>query len=62
MAYFEDLSVYSYHNSFFYRPDTRNVGWLAKGQDFPKLAFRFARIDGEGRRVELYIPIHLDED
>ncbi len=37
MAYFEDLSVYSYHNSFFYRPDTPNVGWLAKGHDFPKL-------------------------
>ena len=35
MAYFEDLSVCTYDNSF-YRPDTRNVGWLAKGHDFPK--------------------------
>jgi|SRR5208283_1275721 len=37
MAYFEDLSDYTYHNSFFYRPNTRNVGWLGLGHDFPKL-------------------------
>jgi len=36
MAYFEDLSVYIYDNSF-YRPDTLNVGWLAAGHDFSKL-------------------------
>jgi hypothetical protein len=37
MAYFEDLSQYSYHGSYFYRPHTKNVGWLESGHDFPTL-------------------------
>jgi hypothetical protein len=36
MAYFEDLSDYSYHDSYFYRPVTKNVGWLADGYEYPK--------------------------
>jgi len=34
MAYFEDLTDYSY---YLYRPHTKNVGWLASTHDFPKL-------------------------
>jgi hypothetical protein len=35
MAYYEDLSTYTYHNSAFYIPGTKNIGWLALGHDFP---------------------------
>jgi len=38
MTYFEDLADYSYHDSYFYRPHTKSVGWLDGGHDFPKTA------------------------
>jgi hypothetical protein len=34
LAYFPDLSEYTYGQSFFSRPGTKNVGWLAKGYPF----------------------------
>lgn len=34
MAYFEDLSDYCY-SSYFARPGTKSVGWLARGHEFP---------------------------
>ena len=37
MAYFEDLSDYTYHSSFS-RPCTEAVGWLALGHEFPTAA------------------------
>jgi hypothetical protein len=36
MSYFEDLSDYTYHDSYFYRPETKNVGWLDAAHEFPK--------------------------
>jgi hypothetical protein len=36
MAYFDDLSEYTYHGSMFYRPGTKNVGWLAAGHHFER--------------------------
>jgi hypothetical protein len=36
MAYYEDLSEYTYHMSSFFRPGTKNVGWLALGHEFGK--------------------------
>ena len=38
MTYYEDLSDYTYHGSAFYRPATKNIGWLGLGHEFPKLA------------------------
>jgi len=34
MTYFKDLSEYSYHGSVFYRPGTKNIGWLGSGHEF----------------------------
>ena|SRR5579862_188258 len=34
MTYYKDLSEYSYHGGAFYRPGTRNVGWLELGHEF----------------------------
>ena len=34
MTYFEDLSDYSFGRAIFFRPVTRNVGWLGKGYAF----------------------------
>jgi hypothetical protein len=36
MAYFEDLSDYTYFRLEFYRPRTKNVGWLDSAHEFPK--------------------------
>ena len=36
MAYFEDLSIYSYHGSHCYRTITKNIGWLAADHSFEK--------------------------
>jgi len=36
MAYFADLSDYTYHAAF-YRPATKNVGWLERGHDFEQM-------------------------
>jgi hypothetical protein len=36
MAYFDDLSRYAYHGAAFYRPDTKNIGWLDPRHEFPK--------------------------
>jgi hypothetical protein len=36
MTYLKDLSDYTYHHSVFYRPGTKNVGWLGLGHDFKK--------------------------
>jgi hypothetical protein len=38
MAYFEDLSEYSYLDSYFYRPRTKNIGWLDATHEVPKSA------------------------
>ena len=38
MAYFDDLSDYTYWDLRFYRPGTRNVGWLDSAHEFPKAA------------------------
>src|SRR5580692_7816376 len=35
MAYFEDLSEYSYHR-FACRPGTKNIGWLGPDQEFDR--------------------------
>jgi len=35
MAYFKDLSEYSYGNLPFARPGTKTIGWLGGGHDFP---------------------------
>jgi hypothetical protein len=35
LAYFEDLSIYSYHAEFV-RPNTLNVGWLSDSKSFAK--------------------------
>ena len=32
--YFEDLSDYAYGRNFFYRPKTKNVGWLERGHPY----------------------------
>jgi hypothetical protein len=37
MAYFEDLSDYTYADAYFYRPGTTNIGWLGLGIDFNKM-------------------------
>lgn len=34
MTYYKDLSEYGYHDGMFYRPGTRNVGWLGLGHEF----------------------------
>jgi hypothetical protein len=34
MSLYQDLTEYTYHNSMFHRPGTKNVGWLAQGHDF----------------------------
>jgi hypothetical protein len=36
MAFFEDSSDYSYNRRDFYRPGTRNIGWLSIDREFPK--------------------------
>jgi hypothetical protein len=36
MSYFEDLSDYTYFRVPFYRPGTKNVGWLDSAHEFPK--------------------------
>ncbi len=36
MAFYSDLSEYSYRESRFYRPGTKNVGWLDLGHDFAR--------------------------
>jgi hypothetical protein len=36
MTYYVDLSDYTYHCAAFYRPGTKNVGWLASGHKFEK--------------------------
>src|ERR1041385_8918419 len=38
MAFIPDLSNYTYANSAFARPETKAVGWLALGHDFPRMA------------------------
>ncbi len=38
MAFFEDLSDYTYAGSEFARPGTKAVGWLARGHEFRTLA------------------------
>jgi hypothetical protein len=35
MAYLEDLSNYTYGASYYGTPETKAVGWLTKGKDFP---------------------------
>jgi len=35
MAYYEDLSDYEYYHKSFYRPVTKNVGWLGLEHEFP---------------------------
>jgi hypothetical protein len=37
MAFFPDLSDYTYASSAFGRPGTKTVGWLAQGYDFPTM-------------------------
>ena len=34
MTCYGDLSEYSYHRAKFYRPGTKNIGWLGLGSDF----------------------------
>jgi len=34
MAFFEDLSVYEYFHARYFRPGTKNVGWLGLGHEF----------------------------
>jgi|SRR5579859_299565 len=34
MTYIEDLSIYTYANSMFYRPVTKAVGWLSREHAF----------------------------
>jgi len=36
MTYYSDLSEYTYHNGMFWRPGTKNVGWLAVEHPFPQ--------------------------
>src|SRR5262249_33821693 len=36
MAYYADLTQYTYHDSEFYRPGTKNIGWLSAGHEFEK--------------------------
>jgi hypothetical protein len=36
MAYYEDLTSYEYGGEAFFRPGTKNVGWLATGHQFPR--------------------------
>ena len=38
MAFFADLSDYTYANSTFARPGTKAVGWLARDHEFPRMA------------------------
>jgi len=45
MAYFEDLSDYTYHHSYFYHPGTKNVGWLDAAHSFPKGAASEEELD-----------------
>jgi hypothetical protein len=34
MSYYDELSDYTYHYSAFYRPGTKNVGWLDPNHEF----------------------------
>jgi hypothetical protein len=34
MTSYGDLSEYSYHRSKFFRPGTKNIGWIGAGSDF----------------------------
>ena len=36
MAYYSDLSEYEYHHASFWRPGTKNVGWLSADHPFPQ--------------------------
>jgi len=38
MSYFEDRSDYTYHDSFFHRATTKNIGWLDATHEFSKVA------------------------
>jgi hypothetical protein len=34
MTYYQDMTKYTYHNSYCYREGTKNVGWLGVGHEF----------------------------
>ena len=36
MSCYDDLSDYTYHGSAFWRPGTKNVGWLGLSKDFER--------------------------
>lgn len=55
MAYYSDLSPYSYLASAVRHPATRNVGWLAPGHDFPVAAPSEALLDALWRYCKVSI-------